>query len=115
MRRLAIVIKSSDRLNSPDNYLERDLFEIFKLNDIGNNLTHLILEGKLNINSNIFENINNFKFLKYLEMTDINFDKVFILNLNSLNYLRIHNCQNISLSQECANNLKYLAFTNNIN
>ena len=113
IKRLGIKIISEDRLDSPENFKENDLFNIFNLNNIENNLTHLLIDAKLNIKSDIFETINNFKFLNYLKIKNIKFDNVFTVKLNFLNY---ESCENISISQECANNIKSLTlFDNNIN
>ena len=108
IKRFSLYIKSSDRLNSPENYNEKELFNVFKLNNIENNLTHLIIDAKLNIKSNIFETINNYKHLNYLTLKDINFDTTFTVKLNSLKFLRLLKCENISITQEYANNLKSL-------
>ena len=54
VKRLAFKIKSE----VPDNFKENDLFDIFNLNQIENNLTTLVIDAKLNIKSDIFENIN---------------------------------------------------------
>ena len=108
IKRFSLCVRSSDRLKSPENYNEKELFNIFKLNNIENNLTHLIIDAKLNIKSNIFETINNYKHLNYLTLKDINFDTTFTVKLNSLKFLRLLKCENISITQEYANNLKSL-------
>ena len=108
IKKLSLYIKSTDRLNSPKNYNETEIFNIFKLNNIENNLTHLIIDAKLNIKSDIFETINNYKYLNYLTLKDIKFDKIFTINLNSLKLLKLIECEKISITQKCANNLKSL-------
>ena len=98
----------------PDNFKENDLFDIFNLNKIENNLTTLVIDAKLNIKSDIFENINNFKYLSFLSLKNINFDKLFTTILSSLKNLEFDSCHNVSISQESANNIRKLVlFSNN--
>ena len=111
VKRLAFKIKSE----VPDNFKENDLFDIFNLNQIENNLTTLVIDAKLNIKSDIFENINNFKYLSFLSLKNINFDKLFTTKLSSLKNLEFDSCHNVSISQESANNIRKLVlFSNNI-
>ena len=60
----------------------------------------------LKIESDVFENINNFKSLEHLQLMNIIFKKTFILKLNTLKSLSLINCRNISLSKENSSNLK---------
>lgn len=106
IKRLLIIIENEDRL--PEVIYE-DLFDKFNLNKIENNLTHLTLKGNFDVKSNnIFENINNFKYLKYLVLVDINFDSIFTIDVNSLQFLGLENCKNVTISQKCANKIKKL-------
>ena len=114
IKRMGIKILSEDRLNFNDNFKENDLFNIFNLNNIENNLRDLVIDAKLNIKTDIFETINNFKFLNYLSIKYINFDEVFTVKSKSLKSLKITNCENISISQECANILKSLVLIETI-
>ena len=111
IKRLAFKIKSKVLKN----FEENDLFDIFKLNKIENNLTTLVIDSKLNIKSDIFENINNFKYLSFLSLKNINFDKQFTIKLDTLKQLEFYTCHNMSISQESANNIRKLVlFSNNI-
>ena len=111
IKRLAFKIKSE----VPYNFKENDLFDIFNLNKIENNLTTLVIDAKLNITSDIFESINNFKYLSFLSLKNINFDKLFTTKLSSLKNLEFDSCHNVSISQESANNIRKLVlFSNNI-
>ena len=60
------------------------------------------------IKSEFFENINNFKSLRYLYIGNINFDKDFIIKLNILELLSIISCKNIKLSEISNGKLKEL-------
>ena len=75
----------------------------------------MVIDAKLNIKSDIFENINNFKYLSFLSLKNINFDKLFTTKLSSLKNLEFDSCHNVSISQESANNIRKLVlFSNNI-
>ena len=64
-----------------------------------NNLVHLSLrffESKL-INKNIFQKINEFKSLNYLELCEIELSENFFLKLSNLKNLQLIYCKNINI------------------
>ena len=64
-----------------------------------NNLVHLSLrffESKL-INKNIFQKINEFKSLNYLELSEIELSENFFLKLSNLKNLQLIYCKNINI------------------
>jgi len=81
----------------------KNFFEIlFSLNNIENNLIYLDVKFKhckINVNTELFENINNFKSLRFLYIENFDFDKEFIIKLNELKLLSIVSCDNIKLSE----------------
>ena len=54
----------------------------------------------MKINSDLFENINKFKLLKYLYINSFNFNTNFILTLNDLKLLSIKYSKNILISKK---------------
>jgi len=79
---------------------------LFSLTNIESNLIYLNLElNYCKINPILFEKINNFKSLRYLEIYNINFEKDFIIKLKELKKLSIISCQNIYLSKISKENL----------
>ena len=64
---------------------QKDFLEVlFPFNNIVNNLIYLDIKYKyykINISPNLFENINNFKSLRYLFIENFNFKEDFILKL----------------------------------
>jgi len=77
-----------------------NFFEIlFSINNIKNNLIYLNIKfNYCKINPELFENINNFKLLRYLYLKNINFDKDFIIKIKKLKLLSIISYKNIKLS-----------------
>ena len=83
---------------------------LFSLNNIENNLTYLKIDfiykysdDRHEIDSNLFEKINDFKSLKYLFIHSFKFVGNFNLKLNRLRLLSIYNCENINISQNFQN------------
>ena len=62
----------------------------------------------INIESILFETINNFKSLKYLVLTGFNMDKNFIINLPKLKFLKIRYSKNLFISEACGQNIQKL-------
>ena len=93
-------IKRLTIYNYDDNIMQKNIqnyFEIiFSFNNIENNLIYLNINfKKCIIDPILFENINNFKSLRYLFIRNINFDKDFIIKLKVLKILSIKSCKNI--------------------
>ena len=90
----------------------RNYFEIlFSLNNIENHLIYLNIkfkDCKINVNNELFENINNFKSLRFLYIENFNFDKEFIIKLNDLKLLSIISCENIKLPEIFNEKLKVI-------
>ena len=84
----------------------KNLYKLSELIKFENTLTHLTLDFNCDIESNIFDILNNFKILKVLFLKKFNFKEKFIITLKSLNILELDSCNNITLSQECANNIR---------
>ena len=104
-----------------DNY--NDFFKmLFSFNNIGNNLIYLHLDIVINkfkqknieVEAKSFENLNNFKSLKYLKIYGFIFKPFLNLNLINLEYLSISHCSNIIINDKLFN-LKYLLLNFNIN
>ena len=96
------------------------LFEaLFSSNNFGKNLIYLkidIVNNRFNnagyiTESYLFNNLNNFKLLKYLQLIGIKFHNCFNLNLNNLEYLNIRFCSNIIFNVN--SNLKSLNYWKN--
>ena len=89
-------------------------FEIlFSINNIENNLIYLNIKLKYcKINPELFENINNFKLLRYLYLENINFNNDFLIKLDKLKLLSIITCENIKLSEMSNEELKELYINN---
>jgi len=108
-------IKNLTIHNCDDNIIQKNINNFFNIlfsfNNIENNLIYLNIEFKhCEINPIIFENLNNFKSLRYLLLKNINFDKEFIIKLKVLKVLSIISCKNIYLSEITNENLKKLYF-----
>ena len=86
--------------------------KFFSFKEIKNNLNHLKISLKYNIDNTILQDINNFKNLEILELNYIYFKSLFILNLPQLKSLNICNSNNISLSEKMCSNLRQLYFDN---
>ena len=85
------------------------LFKEFQNNLIELNIT--LNSTKYNqVDNELFQNINTFKSLEYLELNNIFFKSIFNLNLPGLKALIIKYCNNISLSEKMCLNLKTLYF-----
>ena len=72
------------------------------MNNIENNLIYLDIHfsSVMKINSDLFENINKFKLLKYLYINSFNFNTNFIITLNDLKLLSIKYSKNILISKK---------------
>ena len=100
------VIQEGDNSMNDYNFLINTLFSSA---NIKNNLVYLHLFIYSNeINTSSFENINNFKSLKYLELCGFKFQTLFTLKLNGLKKLNLSFCNNIKFSKNIFLNLKYL-------
>ena len=77
-------IKDSNEMRIDNKYFFETLFSF---NNIENNLIYLNIQfnsfQNYKINSNLFENINKFKSLKYLYLNSFNFDKIITIKLNN--------------------------------
>ena len=79
LKRMTIYINNSKQEDSKEK-ININLFEtFFSFENIQNNLIYLNIKFKndYNINPDLFENINNFKLLRYLYMNSFNFDNNF--------------------------------------
>lgn len=70
----------------------------------------IYLQEEIGVSSDYesFENINNFKSLRYLYIGFFHFEKTFLLKLKTLKLLLLEQCNNISLSEDCYSNIKRL-------
>ena len=76
-------------------------------NNIETNLKYLSLDLIDSIiEADSLDNINNFKSLEYLELSNVKLNNTFSLKLNNLISLFIFNCNNIALSQDTCLKLK---------
>ena len=98
IKRMTLIVGSEEN----NDYINKCFFEIlFSFNHIENNLIFLKIECKFNNLSNkLFENINNFKSLKYLYINSFKFDTEFIITIKHLNILSCKNFKNIILSED---------------
>ena len=83
----------------------------FSFDNIEKNLVYLninLLLIKTKIDSNLIENLNNFKSLKFLIMKRFKFEKIFTLKLNNLKELILKNCENITFEENSCLNIKKL-------
>ena len=91
-------------------------FEIlFSFNNIENNLIYLNISFKYCIIiTDLFDNINKFKSLRYLYIENINFNKEFIIKLKELKLISIEGCKNVILFEILNEKLKelYLSYNN---
>ena len=86
--------------------------ELFSNKDIINHLVFLEIKKRRNQNTillNVLDNINDFKCLEELKLENLDLDKICVLKLKTLKYLSLCNCCQISISEECALNLKSLS------
>ena len=79
----------------------------FSINNIKNNLVFLDIICNCYLKPNLFENINNFKSLKYLYLTTFIFERNFFIKLNNLKILSCINCKNINICE----NINYKELT----
>jgi hypothetical protein len=70
---------------------------------------HLVLSGE-KIDSQLFENINDFYLLKELNLERIKFNEILVLELPDLIKLKISFCNNIALSQKNSSKLEKIFF-----
>ena len=100
IKRITLNIKDNNELID-DNIIQKNnkiFFEtLFSFNNIINNLIYLNINfiNNYKINSDLFENINKFKLLRYLYLENCNFDKDCTIKLNTLRILSIQRCENI--------------------
>ena len=98
------VINKSSTSSSPEFLFQK----LFSMNELYYNLSSLkidIGEKKQTIESSFFDNLNNFKSLKYLSLNNLGFKKNYYLNLENLEFLNLSFCSNIEFGQKLCNNL----------
>ena len=105
-----IILQEEKKYNSSKNEKDCKFFldTLFSFKNIENNLIYLKIQFDYyslenTIDSNLFENINNFKSLKYLYIYSFNFDRIFTIKLNSLKILSFEGCDNINISNILCN------------
>ena len=101
IKRMVITFLSNkDKIINFD-YFFGILFSSF-LTDIQNNLVCLSLQSNkiIKIDSNLLENINNLKSLKYFELTSFGINSPFMLKLTDLKSLNLFYCDNIQFQIE---------------
>ena len=79
-------------------YIPQNVEKLFYFNNIKTNLVYLgmnFFSERNEISSNLFENINELKGLKYLSLECMKFKGPFILKLNGLIDLSLKSCDNI--------------------
>ena len=89
---------------------------LFSFDNIENNLVYLDLKISVRALNNFyekiepssFENLNNFKSLKFLRLEKFKFKSTFILKLYNLNSLSLMSCENITLDEKTCLNIKNL-------
>jgi len=117
-----LTIESDYKFNIEDEDKNKDIKKqikhfleiLFSINNIENKLIYLNIKFKsYKINPELFENINNFKLLRYLYLENIEFENDFIIKLNLLKLLSIKLCENIKLSEISNEELKILKLTEN--
>ena len=94
----------------------KDFFEtFFSFNNIQNNLIYLNIDfdEENYLTSELFENINDFKSLKYLYICNFNFDNNFIIKIINLKLLYCEKCSNITISDTFCQKLEILNFIDN--
>ena len=89
---------------------------LFSFKNIENNLVYLRLflldDAGLEINSNIFNNINNFKSLKFLYLAGFVFNPEFEIKLTNLEILFFEGCFNFLISEKSCSSIKDLNIGN---
>ena len=88
---------------------------LFSIKGIENNLVYLKIyfNNTYKLKPKLFENINNFKSLKYLEIKSFNFDEIFTIRLSNLISLSFKNSKNIIISDTICQQLEILNFEKN--
>ena len=83
---------------------------LFSLDNILNNLKYLNLSKNIGktLETEWFENLNNFKVLETLKLFNFGFKSNFDIKLNSLVNLKLSHCNNISFGKNTCLNLKKL-------
>ena len=83
---------------------------LFSINNIDNNLIYLniFFKNKNNITPELFENINNFKSLKYLIIDNFIFNNNFTIKISNLKLLSCENCNNIFISDTFCKQLELI-------
>ena len=88
IKKITLAIEYDNNYYYYFNRKQKDFLEVlFSFKNIVNNLIYLDIKYKyykINIPPNLFENINNFKSLRYLFIENVNFKEDFILKLNEL-------------------------------
>ena len=64
------------------------------------------------VNVELFEKLNNFKLLEYLELKGFIFNYLFTLKLSKLKVLNLWNCNNITFNQDICLDIKQLHLYN---
>ena len=115
--------KKSDTINlssSPESLFK----DLFSTNELYDNLSFLEIDiGKkkesasfydknsfISIESTCFDNLNNFKSLKYLSLNYLKFKDNYTFNLKTLENLNLAFCWNFEVTQNLCNNLKTFIF-----
>ena len=115
--------KNSDTINlssSPESLFK----DLFSTNELYDNLSFLEIDiGKkkesasfydknsfISIESTCFDNLNNFKSLKYLSLNYLKFKDNYTFNLKTLENLNLAFCWNFEVTQNLCNNLKTFIF-----
>ena len=123
IKRLTIINDDEDENEEEEEEEEDDIIKrqiksffkiLFSINRIENNLIYLkIILKNCEINNELFENINNFRLLRYLYLENINFEKDFLIKLNLLKLISIISCNNIKLSEISNEKLNKLKINKN--
>ena len=92
-----------------NNYFYKTLFSF---DNFGKNLLYLDinLKSREKIDLNIIENINNFKLLEILILSEFTINSLFTIKLYNLITLKLLICDNITVSDNCCLNLKAVSF-----
>jgi len=102
IKRLTLKIEENYNERNENQKNNKVFFEsLFSFNNIENNLVYLKINFKYNnkISPLLFDNINNFKKLKYLYIDNLYFEKGFIIRSNALKLISINHCENIIFSE----------------
>ena len=93
---------SSYPSNNFEKFNDNNFFfeNLFSINNIENNLIYLNIVCQCYLENDLFENINNFKSLKYLILEEFEFNNTFYIKLKDLKILSCLRCKNIQVSEE---------------